>query len=356
MKKRWILFFILIESWNHIYGYSLKKIGEFSTGACPKSVLISPDKKIGYTLNLEGMSVWAFSTKTYQVLWKIYFPKTPAQGFDYINKVPIHSYANKPVEGAFTENGRYLWVSLHNAKKVVVIDTQFSEQFDGETMPVTLYKRSSSQGKTIYVKSIHVGDTPKVITISPDQKYAYVANWFSASITVINTQTFQVEKTIPAIRLPRGISFLPDSQTGFVANQGSEKIQSFSENTNMITGTYHVGQTPRHIVSSQDGTKLYITLNWPGEIIIFDPQTKKVLKTAQLGGEKARTCALSPDEKYIYVVLYNSNKMAVLEAHSLKKIQTISTNNHPIGVTAFDDQVWLVNYSASTLSVFKVES
>jgi YVTN family beta-propeller protein len=352
IKKAFVFVICFLFFPHHSFSYDLKLIGRFATDYAPKSVVISPDEKIAYTMNLEGMSVWAFSTKTHKVLWKLKFPRIAAKGYDYNNEKPINSFANKPVEAAFTKNGRYLWVSLHNARKVVVIDTDFDTDFDGKTMEATLFKAGDKKGQKVTLKSIDVGNTPKVITVAPDQKYVYVANWFSASVSVIDADKLEVTATIPVVRIPRGMAFLPDSHYGYIANMGAELLQKFDEDTNKIIATYHVGLTPRHVVASKDGSKLYITLNRAGELAIFDTKLNKIVKKAKIG-KRARTCTLSPDEKYIYVVLYESNKVAVLDAKTLEVLKSIPSYTHPIGVATFDDQVWVVNYSSSSLDIYK---
>src|SRR3974390_1392244 len=83
-------------------GFELRHLKTFEGAGAPKSVEISPDGGCAAVMNLEGMDFWLISTATLEIMKKAQFFKTPAQGWDYKNREPIQSYAQKPVEGAFS--------------------------------------------------------------------------------------------------------------------------------------------------------------------------------------------------------------------------------------------------------------
>lgn len=92
----------------------LLKRERLKTGRSVKSVLFSPNTKYLYTLNLEGGSVYEFDQKTRKVNRELIFKQTKAKGYDYETRKWLdNSFAEKPVEGHFTHDGKYLWISLH---------------------------------------------------------------------------------------------------------------------------------------------------------------------------------------------------------------------------------------------------
>lgn len=354
--KKLILFLVLWAA----AGYSLevKKIKTLSTDSCPKSIVISPDGSRAFSINLEGMSVTAYNTATKELLWKAAFIPTAAQGWDYKNKKAINSFAEKPVEAAFSHNGRMLWVSLHNAGSIVVIDTQFTTQFTGQTKPMRYYQGNSKQYQMIRVKEIKVGHTPKVIAVAPDQSVVYVANWHSHNISVIDPEKLEVIKTVPVVRIPRGMDFTPDSRYAFIANMGSNVISVIDVvNGHKLIKNYTVGLTPRHLVTSKDGQYLFISLNSEGKVVKFDVAAGKVVQSVYVGSNP-RTLALSPDEKYIFVVEYKDQRMSVLDAKTFQVIGKYATGVSPVGVavTPNGKEAWVVNYSASTIDIFQIQS
>ena len=48
------------------------------------------------------------------------------------------------------------------------------------------------------IKKIYVGEMPEGINMHPDGNSVYVANWFDGTVTVIDTNTLEVTKTIDA--------------------------------------------------------------------------------------------------------------------------------------------------------------
>lgn len=63
---------------------------------------------------------------------------------------------------------------------------------------------------------IQVGATPTGIAIRPDGKRAYVANWDSHSVSVIDTRSNTVVATIPDLITPEQIAVAPDGRTVYV--------------------------------------------------------------------------------------------------------------------------------------------
>ena len=354
MKK--IILLINILAVIPLYSFNLKKLTTLETGMCPKSVIISKDGTKAYSMNLEGLSVYAFDVQSKKIDWKIVFFPTPAKGWDYKNKKPISSYAEKPVEGALSHNGKFLWVSLHNGESVVVIDTDFKTEFKGSVMKAKLYRGDSKKYEIVSVKKIPVGKTPKVIAVSPDEKWVYIANWHSHTVSVIDTESYEEIKQIKVTRVPRGMAFTPDGKYCYIANMGDSILSLVDVNANhKVIKTFYVGVTPRHVVISPDGKYLYISLNQAGEVVKFSIETGKVIKKKYVGSNP-RTLALSGDGKHILVVQYYDQLVSLMSAESLEILEKYPTGTHPVGVTFTpdDSEAWVVNYSSSTISVFKI--
>ena len=287
-------------------GLELEHLKTFEGAGAPKSVEIAPDGSYAAVMNLESMNFWLINTTTLQISKKAQFFKTPAQGWNYKTQQPIQSYAQKPVECAFSEDGRFLWISLHNAGAIVVYDTE------GEPIVPSLpYERlkvtdcitgNSSEEKAIKIVTER---TPKIIKITPDEKYALVANWHSNSVSIVDVQTYQ---TIKNIRLggetwykPRGIAVSSDSKKAYVANMRGGTISVLDLATLDVIEDIPVTLNPRHVLLAKDQKTLYISDNILGKIIKFDLILKKKIGEVSIG-KKARTIAISPDEKYVFGV------------------------------------------------------
>src|SRR5262249_48592786 len=79
--------------------------------------------------------------------------------------------------------------------------------------------------------------------------------------------------------------------------------------------TLKVDDEPYGIVATKDGTKAYLTNEYPGKISEIDTKTRKVLRQIP-AGKMVRGIALSPDEKRVYVSEFYTG---VLNAIDLKE-------------------------------------
>jgi YVTN family beta-propeller protein len=88
----------------------------------------------------------------------------------------------------------------------------------------------------------------------------YVTNMVSGTVSVINATTRAVIKTIPVGTEPFGCALSPDGKKLYVANQSSDDVSLIDTATDVVTKTIRpVGPKPHGIAVSADGTKVYVT-------------------------------------------------------------------------------------------------
>jgi YVTN family beta-propeller protein len=355
-----VLFILTVLLPLNAQGIELKHLKTFEGAGAPKSVEISPDGSYAAVMNLEGMDFWLISTATLEIIKKAQFFKTPAQGWDYKNRAPVPSYAQKPVECAFSENGRLLWISLHNAEGITVYDTEERlvppDQAPYERLRITDFVNKKSY-ETKIVK-IRTGKTPKIIRVTPDGRYALVANWHSSSVSVVDTQQY---KTIKDIRLggnkgyiPRGIAVSSDSQKAYVANMGGGTISVIDLTALEVIDDIPATANPRHIILSKDQRTMYISDNILGKILAFDLIAKKTMREVSVG-KMARTIALSPDERYLFGVSHDEGKLVVVDTGSFE-IKYKKDFPFPMGLAVTPDgkQLWVTSYRMGIVEVYEI--
>jgi YVTN family beta-propeller protein len=341
-------------------GFELKHLKTFEGAGAPKSVEISPDGRYAAVMNLEGMDFWLISTTTLDFIKKAQFFKTPAPGWDYKARQPINSYAQKPVECDFSENGRLLWISLHNAEAIVLYDTTETfvpaEQTPHERLRITDFtNKKTYETRVVRIKT---GKTPKVIKVTPNGKYALVANWHSSSVSVVDTKQYTVIKNIrlggKTGYIPRGIVISADSTKAYVANMGGGTISVIDLATLEVIDDIPATINPRHIVLSKDQRTLYISDNILGKILAYDMITKKTRREVPVG-RMARTIALSPDEKYIFGVSHEEGKLLVVDTTSFEIIYK-KDFPFPMGVAVTPDgkQLWVTSYQLGKIEVYEI--
>jgi YVTN family beta-propeller protein len=192
-----------------------------------------------------------------------------------------------------------------------------------------------------------VGAVPKVVKVTPDNKYILVSNWCSYTVTVISVETQKTVKSIKIGRYPRGIAISSDSKYAYVAEMGGNRIHRI--NLEDFTVSYiPIGSNPRAISLSADDTKLYATLNISGKVIAWDLQTNKAIKTVATG-KSARSLAISSDGSALFVVNFGSGTLSKVRTSDMKVIQNIKVCPEPIGVTydSSTSRTWVACYGGS---------
>lgn len=365
MLKRIILLlpiFIALTASQALAGLEMTGMETLGVGSGVKSILIHPDGKRAYSINLEGMSVYEIDRESRGIIRKLSFVPHKGKGYNYKTKEVIDSYAEKPVEAHFTHNGRYLWVSLHNAEGVVVWDLQggSSAVKSGEFKEavVRTYKgKQLEQKQSVKLFFMETGKTPKIISSSPDGHYLFVSNWHSNTVSVIDiasTEPLGWKKVKDIrVRIPRGLAVTPDSSLLYIAEMGAEHIIEIDLKTLKKTRRMHVGLNPRHIILS--GNKLYISLNLDSKLAVLNLSDGTVEKTDTC--VRPRTIIMPKDTGIIFSVCYRGEQLQAFQADDLSLMGSWPSQSHPVGLDVYGPdngkiEAWVANYSSGTLKIF----
>ena len=240
------------------------------------------------------------------------------------------TYKGAPVEGAYSPDSQYLYFTNYS-----MYGKGFSKEGHDVCSP-------SSGFDTSYLSRINladykidaiypVGSVPKVVSVTPDNKYILVSNWCSYTVSVISVEQNKVVKTVKIGRYPRGIAISNDSTKAYVAEMGGNRIhvinlQDFS------TSYIPIGSNPRAIVLSPDNSKMYVTMNLSGRVASWDLVANKAGKSVRTG-EAARSLAISADGSALYVVNFKSDTMSRVRTSDMKVTQNIKVCNEPIGIS-----------------------
>jgi YVTN family beta-propeller protein len=200
--------------------------------------------------------------------------------------------------------------------------------------------RSNYQIDAIY----SVGSVPKVVEVTPNNKYVLVANWCSYTVSIISVVEQKVVKTVKIGKYPRGIAISKDSSKAYVAEMGGNRVHVINLE-DFSTSYIPIGSNPRAIVLSPDDTKMYVTMNLTGRVASWDLIENKPGKSVRTGN-KARSLALSSDGSELFVVNYLSNTLSKIQTSEMKVLETIKVCPEPIGVT-YDNSsknTWIACY------------
>ena len=256
------------------------------------------------------------------------------------------THRGAPVEGAYSPDGKYLYVTNY-----AMYGKGFNREGTDICKPADNYDRSflyRIDTSTWKIDAVYrVGVVPKVVDVTPDNKYVLVTNWCSYDLSIISTESQKVIKTIKIGAYPRGITVSQDSKFAFIAQMGGSvihKIDLSSFDRELLS----VGSNPRAIVLSPDNSILYATLNSSGRVIAFDLSSKKVIKSVKTGSA-SRSLDIASDGSALYVVNYTSDTISKVRVSDFKVLQKIKACNEPIGIT-YEPQfkrVWVACYGGA---------
>jgi YVTN family beta-propeller protein len=137
------------------------------------------------------------------------------------------AYKGAPVEGAYSPDGKYIYVTNY-----AMYGKGFNHEGHDDCKATNPYDRSflyriNRESNTIDAAYL-VGKVPKVVQVSPDNKWILVSNWCSYDLSVISVESQKVVKTIKIGAYPRGIVIKKDSSLAYVAQMGGTTIHEIN--------------------------------------------------------------------------------------------------------------------------------
>lgn len=240
----------------------------------------------------------------------------------------IFSTGSQPKSVEFSENGQYLAVALLNGSGVEIFSIEKSTLVQTLKPPV---EWSDKKGfvETVFFTTrnelwvsqmttglIHVFDTinwkyklsfdcggswPKVIILNKNEDTAYISNWTSKNISVIDTSDYDVIKTISVNGIPRGMAISPGEKFLYVGNFTSGDINKIDIEKNVLLKNIDLGDGAlRHVVLSEKNNKLYVSDMYHGTVSVIDLKTDSVERSFY-AGSNINTIKLSTNGEKLFI-------------------------------------------------------
>ncbi len=314
----------------------------------PKSVLASNDGLISAHNMMYNHSVTIYDANTFE-LKKTISDSVALSDFGYSKY--SGNYKGAPVEGAFSSDGKYLYFTNY-----AMYGKGFNKEGHDTCSPSSGYDKSFLSRvdlSTYKIDAVYpVGAVPKVVKITPDNKYILVSNWCSYTVTVISTETQKTVAEVKIGRYPRGIAISADSASAYVAEMGGGNVHKINL-TDFSKTLIPIGSNPRALELSPDGKTLYATLNLSGKVIAWNLEENKAIRSVYTG-KSARSLAISSDGSALFVVNFRSGTISKVSTADMKVKQNVKVCSEPIGVTydSSTSRTWVACYGGS-IKVFE---
>lgn len=200
---------------------------------------------------------------------------------------------------------------------------------------------------------IPVGATPGYVAITPDGRYAYIANRGAQVVTVLDTTINKVTATIPiAAGPPQFIAFSPDGSRAWVSVYNDDKtinlVDVINTRTTQALTEIPVEKKPYALAVTPDGTSVWVPSHDAGALDIIDVASGTVAQTLPVA-KNPHWVAFSPDGQTAYLANHESNVLSVIDVPSRATVATIpvGTSPHSVAVSPDGTQVVVVCFDSN---------
>jgi YVTN family beta-propeller protein/VCBS repeat-containing protein len=243
-------------------------------GSAPTGILANADGSKVYVANRTSGTVSVIRTSDNTVIGSVQVGTNPEQMVINGTRLYVTNYGSSNVSvvdiggsspslitnvavGAYPRgiavamvNGQpRLYVTRYSSSSVAVIDANTNKQIDVNPSTKT-------------VDSIKVGASPQSITVSPDGSRAYVTNYGSNSVSVINTVTNTVDGAAISVgSKPAGVALSSDGSLLYVAN-GNDTVSVINTKTRALVATMQIDSQPEtnyHTLAVRSDGALIVT-------------------------------------------------------------------------------------------------
>ena len=203
-----------------------------------------------------------------------------------------------------TRDGERLFVTMPLINQVAVVETR--------SWKVTNY--------------IDGGTKPARITAQPDQQYVWVTN--DTGVTVIDTTTLKVAATIPTGAGQHDIVISNDNRFAFVSNResGTVSVVDIRQLTKLKDVT--VGAGPTSLSLSELSKALYVANETDGTVTVIEQQGQQVL--ARMDTKPgARSIRFAPGGRYGFVLNTKLSTVFIFDAASNRMLHEVNVGKSP---------------------------
>jgi len=191
------------------------------------------------------------------------------------------------------------------------------------------------------------------IMASPSWAYmVYVSNEKGNSITVLDSTTMKVVKTVPVGQRPRGITISPDGKFIYLCASDDDTIQVIDTADMQVVGTLPSGPDPELFVLSPDGKVLYVANENDNLVTAIDLATKKVVAEIPVGVEP-EGMGISPDGKTLVNTSETTSMAHFIDTSTHEITDNVLVDTRPRYAEFKPDgsEVWVSSEVGGTVSV-----
>lgn len=213
------------------------------------------------------------------------------------------------------------------------------------------------------VRTMTVGTTPHgvAVLVKASEIFSFITNYDSNNVSVIRTSNdglsnpvFEKVRDIAVGRSPYGIAVDKAGAFAYVTNSGEDTVSKIDLGRYETVATIPVGSNPMGTVVAPDGTKVYVLNYASGTVSIIDVANNTVSGTAKVGSNPYGM-AVHPQGTFLYVANSGDNSVSVMNTadHSV----TTKSDLHfsapwGVAVNPAGTVAYITNFNSASISLF----
>jgi YVTN family beta-propeller protein len=259
----------------------------------PHEVVISPDGERAYVTNSGGNTLSVLDNRSMEEI-------------DRISHPDFHF----PHGLAITHDGKRLLLASTRSGKFFIFD-----------LPELKAKQVYTTGEEF----VHM------VSLTPDQRTAYIANIRSNTITRFDLEREEVVEHIPVGAGPEGLAVHPAGHELYVANQHDGNLYVLSLPDHQVKHRLRVGTLPIRLVFSPDGRYAFVPNRESGDLSIVDCARPWEIKRIRLGVWPGGI-VFDHAGQFAYIANNKTNDISIVDVARLKEVGRIDAGIHPDGI------------------------
>ena len=150
---------------------------------------------------------------------------------------------------------------------------------------------------------LHAESSNSLLSVSEDGRLLATVNRDNGTVSIVDLASRKVLREIEVGHHPEGVTFLGKTSRIAVSVYGADQVAIAYAQTGKFLSRIDVFDEPYGVVSNRDGSRVYVTLEYPGQVLEIDPESASIKRTFTAGAFP-RGIALQESEKRLYVSEY----------------------------------------------------
>jgi len=187
--------------------------------------------------------------------------------------------------------------------------------------------------------------------------WVYVTNEKDDTVSVIDSDSYEVIKTIDVGLRPRGVTLSKDFKRLYICASDSDAVQVFDIATDTVLHDLPSGEDPEQFALHPDDRHLYIANEDDAIATVVDTQTRKVVAQIDVGVEP-EGMAVSHNGQWAIVTSETTNMAHWIDTDKQELVDNTLVDQRPRDAefTLDDSELWVSSEIGGTVSVIDVAS